>query len=260
VQHATRTREAHAAAPTRASLKRRTPVASLVRSETDCGLSGRSCSLARAALIIDLRSRAQVCGSRTIGAAARCSVGELEDGEIGMPQTLRLIGRLCYGLALVGSKNPRWAISRRWLATAAAVVVCAGLFHTQWTAAARGSTVFINCLPGGGGLSPAPFQAKGHPRICDIQGQPENLGTLIPLRDAHWTSWGSSSAEAVGRQQNKHPGQGGSSSYPVHIRLYRIGRGCHGHLFYTRAAYGITSYGPYILRISPSCKSIPQPL
>jgi hypothetical protein len=151
-------------------------------------------------------------------------------------------------------------IAVRRLATAAAVIVCAGLFHIQWTAAARGSTVLINCLPGGGGLSSAPFQAKGAPRNCDIQGQPENLGTLIPLRDAHWSSWGGSLAEAVGRQLNKHPGQGGPSSYPVHIRLYRIRPGCHGHLYYTRAAYGITSYGPDILRISPSCKSIPQPL
>jgi len=120
------------------------------------------------------------------------------------------------------------------------------------SSALGGSPVYVNCLPGGGGISPAPFQAAQHPRNCDLQGEPEVLALLVVLRGAHWSHWGASATVASGREMNKHPGQGGPSSTPVRVRLYRIQRGCHGARFYTRAAVS-SQYRP--LRLLAGCSS-----
>ena len=111
--------------------------------------------------------------------------------------------------------------------------------------------VFVNCLPGGGGISPAPFKPEAAPSSCDLQFQPENLANLLPLRDMHWKNWGEPTTTGIGMLENTHPGQGGPAQTPITLTLSDIERGCDGKMFYTRELSRT---------VLPSCQSVPQPL
>jgi hypothetical protein len=119
--------------------------------------------------------------------------------------------------------------------------------------------VYINCRPSPGSRAFSTFVPRQHPRSCDIWGEPEDLADLLPLRQAHWSNWGSASTVATGRVLNTHPGMGGPKSLATRVRLFRVRPGCHGRLYYTRAQVTVSNFATVAppLHVTPTCTPIP---
>jgi hypothetical protein len=142
---------------------------------------------------------------------------------------------------------------------AASAACLSALLAVNVAAAASRERVYINCYPTSSRVAFPAFQPREHPARCNIQGEPEDEAHLVTLTQAHWSQWGTPSAVTQAQALNNHPGMGGPPSFPVHMRLFRIRRGCHGRLYYTRAQI-TSSPGTGALRITSSCKAIPIPL
>jgi len=139
---------------------------------------------------------------------------------------------------------------------AVAVAATTTLGAASLAVAAPTKHVYVNCYPTSSQVAFPAFQAQQHPERCDIQGEPEDEADLVQLAQAHWSGWGTASSVTQGQALNNHPGMGGPPSFPVRVRLFRVRRGCHGRLYYTRAEI-TSSSGTGTLRLTPTCKAIP---
>lgn len=142
---------------------------------------------------------------------------------------------------------------------ATAPIALAALLFATLALASSARHVFINCYPTASSVPNPALLPRQHPRSCDIQGEPEDQANLLALRAARWSHWGSASTGATGRALDNHPGMGGPASVPVGVRLYRIRRGCRGHMYYTRVAVTPRKPGARTgtLLITPDCHWLP---
>jgi hypothetical protein len=122
-------------------------------------------------------------------------------------------------------------------------------------AASTTETVEVNCYPPNARSVTPELQERAHPERCALQGEPESEADLVQVTHAHWSGWGSASAVTEAQALNNQPGMGGPASYPIHVTLSGIRRGCDGKRFYTRALVS-SRYGTGKLRLTPTCKGI----
>lgn len=138
---------------------------------------------------------------------------------------------------------------RRSLAVFAVAAGAAFLFVEMSQAEATVRRVYVNCQTGTG--SRIHFVRKQHPAYCNMWGYPGDLESVVELRRGHWQGWGASTAVVHGREANTHEGMGGPATFPFAGRLYRVRRGCHARLYYTR----LKNHGnPQPLKLSDACK------
>jgi hypothetical protein len=139
---------------------------------------------------------------------------------------------------------------------AAAIAATAILLTAGISASAPVSVIEVNCYPPNARSITPVLLERAHPELCALQGEPESEADLLQLTAAHWSGWGTPAAVTQARALNNQPGMGGPASYPVHVTLSDIRRGCHGHRFYTRARVS-SSYGTGQLRLTDTCRAIP---
>src|ERR1700728_4433848 len=138
----------------------------------------------------------------------------------------------------------------------AGLIAATGLLGAGSLAAASATkSVDVNCYPPTPQSVTPVLQERAHPERCALQGEPESEADLVQLTHAHWSGWGGASAVTDAQALNNQPGMGGPASYPIHVTLSDIRRGCDGKLFYTRARVS-SSYGTGKLRLTPTCKGI----
>jgi hypothetical protein len=216
-------------------------------------------------IVLDNTPPAAVMTSPTVIGPGQSVAFDVTDAESGVSVVTITIGRQEFDYGGESSSpisgngayvfSTRGAIAGlyRWQITATDAVgnsrTVHGTFRIETSkSASKYRRAYVNCLPAHG----REWLRLARPGSCDLLGTPPSEANLILLRKARWSSWGTAVTTGTGRALNTHPGMGGPASVPVSVRLYRLVRGCHGYVYYSRVR-ATTAYGQRVLDLPTSC-------